>query len=315
MNSSFSSELMKLSRTCINAAFGSLGFELRRKPLGRGIPKSPPPLFDDPIEAMYHQRGGENALFKCPVNRLVELKGFGFGEQKWHPMVNVTNGYNQYGYDVADRLLSKYYRTHHPDNAAEALPGFADSPALFAEAPSHIYYLAPWNARSAETIDSLARAWTYQENVANGRDDLFLDPHGFMMHGPVHRAKRKLELRRLTQLVDSIRNNGFSPGANINVRVLKRNDELLFVVNGGGHHRASVVAALGYEWVPARFYPGPIIIDVAEAELWPSVRSGVWSIHQARAYVDYLFDFDSRAWAESRGLLLEQNIPHSKAPE
>lgn len=308
MNSFFPESILKPLRQFVDSLFNTVGFEVRRKTPVTQTPNLPPPLFDDPIEALYQVRGGEKAAFRCPLTRLVEMNGFGFGAHRWHPMVSTVKCANLFGYAEADQLLGKYYDSFQPRSAGEAIPSFEHVPRFFEKALPHIYYLSPWSARSPERIDTMARIWTYQENLENGRDDLFLDPHGFAMHGPVHPDKRKLELDRLMHVRDSISRKGFDERFSINVRVLKRDDELLFVVNGGGRHRSCVMAALGYEWVPASFFPGPIIIDVADVELWPSVRSGIWTVDQAIAYVDHLFEFDSRSWAEARGLSVEQSV-------
>lgn len=62
------------------------------------------------------------------------------------------------------------------------------------------------------------------------------------------------------------------------------------------------MSALGYKTIPAVFKRDHII-RVDDVDYWPQVRSGVWGRDDALRYVDHLFDFDSRAWAQERGLL------------
>lgn len=65
------------------------------------------------------------------------------------------------------------------------------------------------------------------------------------------------------------------------------------------------MAALGYQHIPAvlqRAY----VVDVDMAAFWPQVVSGLWTMNEVIAYLDYLFDFDSRGWARSQGLLFNE---------
>ena len=85
------------------------------------------------------------------------------------------------------------------------------------------------------------------------------------------------------------------------MQVLKRGDDIRFLNSGGGLHRTVVMSVLGSDVIPAR-HDRPWVIDVDQAADWPGVRSGMWTEGQARAYVDYLFEFDGQEWARALGL-------------
>ncbi|MBS3805798.1 MAG: hypothetical protein KGY54_14725 [Oleiphilaceae bacterium] len=303
MSHHFSMGISRIAQRTVQDVLNSMGLELRRKPQKIATP-TPPPLYDDPLEALYRVRGEQKAAFLCPIRQIVVLKGFGFGKERWHPLSDAIRGYNEHGYDYAENLLANFYGAHQPLDASKAIPGFEYAPDILKTLRPHLYHLSPWTALSPDEIDSAVRSWTRKDNAEHGRNDLSFDSHGFVLHGPVHEDKRRLELNRLLALRASIAQNGFNRTfGDVNVRVLKRKNEFLFIANGGGHHRTAIMAALGYDFIPAQFFPGPIVNDVADVELWPQVRFGNWSADQASAYVDHLFDFDSVAWARQQQLV------------
>lgn len=81
---------------------------------------------------------------------------------------------------------------------------------------------------------------------------------------------------------------------------LKRGSEYRYLRIGRGFHRTVVMAALGYETVPATFQQ-PFVSNLDNVDYWPQVRRGVGTREDAIRYFHHLFD-----WASDRGLLLEQ---------
>ncbi len=116
----------------------------------------------------------------------------------------------------------------------------------------------------------------------------------------------RLEYKRLVGLYESIRADGFNREfGHPRFLLMQRGPSYRYISAGNGNHRTAVMAALGYETMPAVFrVPG--IIDVDMVDYWPQVCNGVWSRDQAIAYFNHLFDFDSLAWAREKGMLLEQ---------
>lgn len=64
------------------------------------------------------------------------------------------------------------------------------------------------------------------------------------------------------------------------------------------------MVTLGYDKVPAKFF-NPWIISLEEIDYWPQVRKKLWSKDEAAGYFNYLFEFESRLWAQSLGFLKE----------
>jgi hypothetical protein len=88
---------------------------------------------------------------------------------------------------------------------------------------------------------------------------------GIQFQGPVSHAKIELESSRLKKTYMSISKNGYLPGSykfngHIMGQLLKIESEYRFLILNGRHRAASLVA-LGYTYLPVKFYPNilPII--------------------------------------------------------
>ena len=261
------------------------------------------PLFETALDALYN-RGG---AFRCPINKIVYNNGFGYAKHKWHPFRAALQAH-QRGESRAYRgsLLERYYATWQPDNALEALAGFNGhgSPAALAALPSYAFYHAPWTVHPPDETRGRVEWFSNRDNATHGRPALRLASHGFKMHGPVHPEKGALEYRRLLRVYDSIRTHGYDRShGEIGVVILRRGSELRYL-NRRGMHRAATMAALGHSTVPARLNL-PFVIDLNDVNHWPQVRAGVWDRESAIQYFSFLFDHESRQWADEQGLLAE----------
>jgi hypothetical protein len=262
------------------------------------------------MEALLQRQGGEAAAFRCPIDQCTHFVGFGLSARGWHPFVATVLEYRAglaSSYD--ESVLKRYYERWQPRSAAEAFAGFEMGESLLAELPSYCFYLSPWTAATPEVVADTLAYWTSAENAEHGNPDLDFRRHGIGYFGPTHPAKGEMEFRRLTAIHDRLVSSGYDRRfGDVSVRALKRGDELRFVVDGGGYHRAAALAAAGHEDMPATFVE-PFVIAAEDAEYWPQVRRGVWSRGDAVRYFHHLFDFDSREWAREHGLLLEQKHP------
>jgi hypothetical protein len=259
------------------------------------------------MEALLLRQGGEPAAFRCPINRCTHFVGFGLAASGWHPFVVALLEYRAgLATSYGESLLREYYETWQPRTAAEAIAGLDPANSLLTDLPPWCFYLTPWTAATPDVVEDTLDYWTRAENAEHGRPDLDFREDGIGYFGPTHPAKGEMEFRRLTAIYDRLASTGYDRRhGDINVRVLRRGDELRFVVDGGGYHRAAALAAAGETTMPAAFVE-PFVVVAEDAAHWPQVRRGVWPADEAVRYFHHLFDFDSRAWARDRGLLLEQ---------
>lgn len=278
--------------------------------LGTSTRGSPPPLLDDPMEALLETQGGREVSFRCPIEHCTHFIGFGFSAMGWHPFVASLLEY-RHGLSTCyeDSILRTFYETWQPSNAAEALAGFEAPNPKLRRLPPHCFYLTPWTAATVEQITAETEYWSRKENAEHGDRALEFLKHGLGYFGPTHPAKGRMEFGRLVAIHDRLAKEGYDRSyGDVNVRVLRREHELRFVIDGGGYHRTAALSAAGERTVPARFRTC-FTINAEDAELWPQVRRRVWNLRDAVSYFHHLFEFDSREWARRQGLLLEQKHP------
>lgn len=263
-----------------------------------------PTLFNNHKEALLYNQGGKPSAFVCPIERCTHYIGLGFSASHWHPFVETIHEYRSNpSITYSTSILNKYYAIWTPENAAEAIAGFHGCPEAFSKLLPHHLFLSPWASLSQSDVDTDVKWWNVKDNTEHGRADLSYPEHGWAFFGPTHPYKGALEFDRLLRLYKSLSENGYDESKGyVGVSVLKRGEEYLYLVGGGGYHRIAVMAALGFKTVPAKFHRNSII-DIEDAGIWPNVRNGIWTEQQARNYVDHLFDFDARKWAGDMGLL------------
>lgn len=273
-------------KSSLRSTFILVGLDVRRKRAFE--PTEPPPLYDDPLEALYLSTQHDlPAAFKCPIEAIVDPKGFGFGKEAWHPFVAATQELERGGEAAAEALLERFYTEFRPQSAAEAYLGFSKAPTFLAGLAPHLYLLAPWTIETPEQMLSLVEEFIQSDNREHGGGGLTLFKDGHPMIGPVTPEKRKLELQRLAHLYRSMKQSGYDRTmGDSRYIMLRRGRDCRYIPFGGGYHRASVRAAQGVDWVPGQFYPRRAFVDVADVDYWPQVRRSLWSRSQALAYVD-----------------------------
>jgi hypothetical protein len=298
---------MRCIRKIIKTPFHLVGLDLIRK-----SPADPEslPLFDDPFEALCYRQGGEPAAFRCPLEYTINENGFSYSPDGWHPFVATLREYvagESTGYE--DSVLRRFYETHQPNHAAEAIAGFDQAPSEYENYPAHVYRLTPWRSKTADCVDQSVRSWSVRDSIVHSRvhsiskHDWSFDKDGFQYHGPVSERKGRLEYQRLVSIYESIEEDDYDRAhGHATFLLLRRGTEFRYLNWGTGNHRTAAMTALGKETIPAVF-SSPYIVDVGMAKYWPQVRSGAWTHEQAEAYFNHLFDFDSQAWARAQGLL------------
>lgn len=277
-------------KTTARKAFQKVGLDVRRIRDVQRTHAEPALLFEDPLEAYYAAVQGIRATFLCPLEEIVDLQGFSFAPPNWHPFVAAIQQLEARGPEQAEALLERYYATFQPANAAEAILGFANAPALYSNSKPHLFRLAPWHFEKPEQMIAKIERWMQNDSAQRG-EALTIEADGYPMYGPISPRKRKLEVERLANVWRSIREYGYDrTHGDCRFAILRRGKDVRYVIGGGGYHRTAAMAACRYESVPGEFWPRPAIIDAADVDHWPQVRRGVWTRSQALDYVDQLFD-------------------------
>jgi hypothetical protein len=308
------SPVRKLAVRLARQVLASFSLEIRRiSPRGTATGTDPAPLCDDFVEALYRERGGEPGAFLCQTSRCVYVTGFSLAPAAWHPFRETLREFLESTHEGYQRsILERFYTAWRPGTAGQAFPGFASVPEEFHRLPPACVHLSPWMAWAPARTESSVNAWNVRDWKEHGAGHLEPRKDGLPLFGPVSPKLGAFEYARLINLVAALNRLGFQRDrGDVRVQVLKRGDDFRFLHLGGGHHRTVAMNVLGHEVIPAR-HNKPWVIDVDQAADWPGVRSGLWTEVQARAYVDYLFEFDSQAWANSLGLTGSPRSGHAQ---
>lgn len=299
--------LIDLAKKAFRKSFRLVGLDVvRYSRNGEPSQEHELPLYDDPLEALCYNQGEKAAAFTCPIDKVVKQNGLSYARQKWHPFVEALREYEagrSTCYD--DSLLRRYYDLHQPAHAAGAVVGFGEMPEAYREHPPHVYRLTPWRSIGPATMDRMIRVASEGHSQLHGGQQRSFDAAGYQYHGPVSQWKGELEYQRLVSVYESIKRHGFMRSlGHPRFLVMRRGDEYRFLAEGDGNHRTAAMAALGFDRVPAVFKRDHIV-DLAMAPYWPQVKRGTWTVEEAVAYFNHLFDFDSRVWACERGLVVD----------
>jgi hypothetical protein len=259
-----------------------------------------------PQEALYHGDGHGKAIFDCDLEFTVKHDGLSYGSHGYHPFVESIKEIKSTGCGYPGSLLEQFYAIHQPANAAEAFVGFDRAPKSYRSFASYAYRLSPLTPGTPEAVIRVVQRFTERHGKRHAKQNLTLERDGYQYHGPVSDAKGWMEHQRLSSIYRSIHARGYDSRCGYaHFVILKRGREYRYLLDGSGNHRTACMAALGYQHIPAvlqRAY----VVDVDMAAFWPQVVSGLWTMNEAVAYLDYLFDFDSRGWARSQGLLFNE---------
>lgn len=295
---------MSFTKDLVKRTFLAAGVEIKRV----GPQPGPPPVYKDVWDVCRRTNSGERACYLCPISKCVVLSGFSFSRNSWHPFVEATREHVQSGFTCGydGSSLELYYRSWMPENALEALIGAATGPAMLAQYPAYAMH-SPWLDITPEERRSVMEKIIREENRCAGEEGLDA-AEGYGLHGPVSRVKGAVEYARLTRLVSSIQGHGYDrslPGGDVTGVVIEKDGDYRFCISHG-QHRVAVLAALGHDYIPVAIKK---LVTTSELSHWPQVYRGTWTGKEAVQYIDHLFSFDARKWAQTRGLT-RQLAPH-----
>lgn len=283
----------------INTCVHPLGLSVQRKKTTEQGERVPP-IFDDPLEAFYYHTGrdGQPAGFWLPIADMVKMQGFRYPPCGYEPSTISIMEYESGRHAEYEGSHIKQWFTEwqwKPKNFKEALLGIRCRSNLEKLEP-HVFIL-PW-----DSID-LSKRRRQIEDHRRQQAQAF----GFHKSSLSDQAELgRLEYTRCVAVFNSIKRDGYDRNqGDVNVTMLQRGNERKFLLTGGGNHRTVAMAALGAGKIPARHHGYPKIIYPEHVDYWPQVRRGLWERETALEYFNHLFDFDSRAWAKERGLLME----------
>lgn len=283
----------------VRLALSAIGLEVTRKARGQHVPLAD--IASSALHSVYMVPGGQRAAFMCPLNDCRTIFGFGFGNENWHPFTAAIEEYAQNTHLRYDgSILHRYYQVWQPSDARHSVVGFFAAPERFGSHPPYAF-TPPWHSLSLEDRRAQVSRSCIHDYREHGSPPLDLDVHGYRAFGPASDELGGFEFGRLMRVYKSILSVGYQRVyGDIEVDVVRRGSDLIFV-SGAGQHRRAAMSAIGSEAIPA-VIRRPVVIDTRDVDYWPAVAQGTWTRADALSYVDHLFDFDSMGWAHGQGL-------------
>ena len=146
----------------------------------------------------------------------------------------------------------------------------------------------PWQHFSPSEWGKKVERYVQIENSSYSRNiDI---KYGWAWTGPCSLSKALIEIKRLSKLTSSIFRSGYKRSSDtdgdITAHILAKDDDNWVWFANGGQHRACVLAALGYEYMPIRVLK---VIRRSEVVSWPNVVNRLFTVEQALRIFDHFY--------------------------
>lgn len=183
-------------------------------------------------------------------------------------------------------ILEKYYSSVNPSSAGE-LAGVSRGSILYKYPAWGL--VMPWESHLPEfqikKIERVIKMENYNFNRSASIEN------GWAWVGPADEEKCMIESRRLANILESITVHGYKrhDGRDGDIRaIILVNESNEWVWQStGAQHRAAVLSAMGYEYVPVRIHK---VIRREEVKHWPNVVNGLYSVKDATLVFDNIFE-------------------------
>lgn len=235
--------------------------------------------------------------FKVDITTITSRVGFSYYEDGWHPFLETLKEYNEDPkLHFKDSTLARLYRNYCPKNLQEVILDHIKNPLKpFCDWPP--------------TNEFIRSVWTLGKpgvrSFMNIQGKQF-PTSGWIFYGPHDQEYGEREFRRLINVYESIKNNGYREGLTnmdpVNGYFLKHGNDFRFVLLQG-NHRVSVLKALGYKTVDVVIRKGhPAIVDQADLYRWTKEFGGIYPTPAAGNLFDTLFNSKGVQKAQRYGL-------------
>ena len=223
-------------------------------------------------------------VYDAPIELMVGRSAYSYGRDGWHPFVAAAREVladPEISYE--ESVLRKLYEGFTPETVAQLqFPGEAAAIDVLDRIPAHTRFDA-WLLREPPYSSPLDAPRLTVSRVVKGT--VRTRQGGSRLNGPVTRQQGVDAHERLKRRVAGLSKYGYRPNlftaGRIRVIVLRHDGaERYLVVHG--QHRVGILAAMAHERLEVAIAPGmPPVIDSADAEEWPHVRSGLISADDA----------------------------------
>lgn len=229
-----------------------------------------------PLEAAYRTRLNRY-IVDVPIDMIVPTRLI----LVW---IAVLKAYEANGRDAARDILRTYFEHQQPVNAAQ----FLKLPPCKEWHHGHpLSYVYPWEDMTPNVKQDFRINLMRIEAGQNGLQ--WQESDGWKGFGPVSERLIGLEVERLTRTFDSIRKNGLVERHGHVLGTLFCAGNLQMVQPRRGWHRVAVYMTLGMQNIPVMFDRRHVVVRLEDAESWPNVRRGLFSLDEAVKVFDDRF--------------------------
>lgn len=221
-----------------------------------------------------------------------------FGRNGWHHFVEACRSLvtKQPANPSVRAVLDHYYDRFQPRNfgAIWRAAGLDADIGVLAGQPTGYYCnWMPWNSPS-DSIEDMKAGKTSARRCPE------TDNH---VVGPLAPAVRNAEAVRLQAVFETMRITGYEPEVNhdgyVRGQLLVRGNDSRFLVTAG-QHRLAALSSIGYSQILAKFQHGRAkVIDLGQVKDWPQVANGTYTVTQATAIFNGLFEATGTALGET----------------
>lgn len=258
-------------------------------------------------------------LFDVPLERCrgLGLMAFSCSKDSAHPYIRTLQDYLSGNVTVySDSALKTYYMNFQPKIGSELLGLSPTGNKLFLKPV--LWFSEPWIASPSRREEKSKIRIMRNESSEHGLSER---SGGEWNHfGPVSDDRGELEFRRLISVLVSIKAAGYvrangSDGDVCGEILVRDNDYRIKIIRG--QHRICALAASGYAKAPVRIVANKWgVLRREDAKYWPAVRSGAFSLAQAREVFDRIFEGrQPSSYLMPMGKQLESgSVDHGKQP-
>lgn len=231
------------------------------------------------------------AIFEVQVEKCRDLNGMAYNQEGWNHFVALLQQYqNNPELKYKHSVLKDYFDRFTPCNRQEQLFEKEDNglPPL-----SEGWTLLPWMNPDGVLLNP--------EESPKSR------PGGNHHYGPNSEEFGKKEFKKIIDTFTMIKRFGYHPeifpDGHIQGYFLKDGNDYRFIVSEG-QHRMAALGVLGYKVIQCKHNPRfKRVVDIKNINLWPLVKSGLYSIELAERVFRHYFESNGRSKAEHIGLL------------
>jgi len=251
-----------------------------------------------PSEA-YYASNGRPVVFGVPLSRMRGMGSCAYpcSKSSFHPYVlSLLSHHTKDSDGYAGSALELFYKAFTPSNVSEYL-GFNPKKGDNCAYLSPYKAVLPWEAVTPDQRELSVVQSVYKDQRSR-RPRAKLQLNDWHLFGPMSQEAGVSAWLRLVEVYESIKRKGYQRSSRIDGDIRGQvllDDRALetwcFWVWGGGQHRAGALGALGIEFAPVTFLQNRVaIIRRSEAEFWPQVIGGQFTLESAVSVFDRIIE-------------------------